>query len=89
MNAIVHIYNTKGDVVSDLDSLQFTWPDGSKEMVPNKNGIITLDKVFHTLNGDTTATVTHKHPNKYLNWFIGTTNDTDKVVIHLSKRKLE
>ena len=77
--AIIKLYDMKGDVVTDLDSLKFTWPDGTTENVPISNGVISLNKTFTTLNADTSATVTPNNPNLYLNWVIGTTDNANKV----------
>jgi len=79
LNATIKLYNTKGDVITDLDSVKITWPDGSAEMIANNNGNITLNKSLFTLNSDTTATITHNHPEQYLNMIIGTTNNSNKV----------
>ena len=78
-NAVLKLYNTKGDIITDLDSLKFTWPDGTTEGFANNNGIVTLDKLLYTLNSDTTAIINHDHPELYLKWFIGTTNNPDRV----------
>ena len=77
--ATIKVRDMKGDVVTDLDSLKFTWPDGTTENVPISNGVISLNKTFTTLNADTSATVTPNNPNLYLNWVIGTTDNANKV----------
>jgi hypothetical protein len=79
LNAVVKVYNMKGDVVTNLDYMKFVWPDGTTENVPLVNGEIVLNKSFHSLNSDTSATVSPDHPELYLNWVIGTTANVDKV----------
>ncbi|NWF88086.1 MAG: hypothetical protein HXY50_01350 [Ignavibacteriaceae bacterium] len=79
LNAVVKVYNMKGDVVTDLDFMRWTWPDGTTEDVPVVNGEMVLNKSFNSLNSDTSATVTPDHPSLYLNWVIGTTNNAEKV----------
>lgn len=69
----------KGDVVTNLDYMKFVWPDGTTENVPIVNGSMTLNKSFSVLNSDTSATVTPDHPSLYLNWAIGTTDNSEKV----------
>lgn len=79
LDAVVKVYNMKGDVVTNLDSMKWTWPDGTTEMVPVVNGEMVLNKSFNSLNSDTSATVSPDHPELYLNWVIGTTDNADKV----------
>jgi hypothetical protein len=78
-NATLNLYKTlKGQTITDLDSVFVTWPDGSTNGYANNNGVVVINKQLYSLNSDTTAELSHKHPESYLKWMIGHKINADR-----------